>query len=294
MTEENSSTTPGIPAERLDALGLEGAPSVEDRIYEQVVRLRRDGAVAALATVIGTRGSTPAREPMKLLVQSSGETLGTVGGGCLEEEVKRLAREVMDQGAPARFSMDLTGATDPDAALICGGTVEVFVEPVTAPPLVIFGGGHVSRAVAAIAARVGFRLVITDDRADYASLDRFPMAAETRVEFPETAAREIPVNASTYVLVMTRTHADDRRILEQLFRRGAQPRYLGMIGSATKVRKTYEMLAEAGVTKDWLRQIRAPVGLRIGARTSDEIAVAVVAEMIAVRRGKTEGRWSVS
>ena len=281
--------------ERVDESEVaEAAHSIEDRIFREVVRLRESGEGAALATVIQVQGSAPARIPMKILVRADGSTLGSVGGGCLEEEVKRQAREVIEEERPTRVAMDLSEQDAADSALICGGRVEVFLEPITAPPLLIFGGGHVSRAVAILAARVGFRIVVTDDRPAYASPERFPMAAETHVEFPEDAARKLCCDESSYVLVMTRSHADDRRILGALFRRGLRPRYLGMIGSGTKVRLTWEQLEKDGVDPAWLRRIRAPVGLRIGARTADEIAVSVVAEMLALRRGRPDGRWCLA
>ena len=267
--------------------------SIEDAIFREIVRLRDAGESAALATIIDVQGSAPARMPMKILVRGDGSTLGSVGGGCLEEEVKRRAQQVIDEERPTRLSMTLTENATPGSALICGGRVEVFLEPITAPPLVIFGGGHVSRAVAQLAARVGFRIVVTDDRPEYASRERFPMAAQTQVEFPDAAARALPIDRATFVLVMTRTHADDRAILLELWKRRAEPRYLGMIGSGTKARLTFEELAAEGVAKEWLRRVRTPVGLRLGARTADEIAISIVAEMLAVRRGKPEGRWNV-
>ena len=293
MNEPSNPPSP-VRVRRLDEDSGGAAHAVEDRIFQEIVRLRGEGVAAALATVTEVRGSSPAREPMKILVRADGSTLGSVGGGCLEEEVKRQALEVIAEDRTARLSMTLTAEETPDSALICGGTVEVFLEPITAPPLVLFGGGHVSRAVAALAARVGFRVLVTDDRPAYASVARFPMAAETRVDFPEDAARQIPIDGQTYVLVMTRSHAEDRKILEELFRRGARPRYLGMIGSGTKVRLTYADLEGRGVDRTWLQRIRAPVGLRIGARSADEIAVSVVAEMLALRRGKPRGRWDLS
>jgi xanthine dehydrogenase accessory factor len=282
---------PRVSVRRLDGDEVAASHSIEDRIFREIVTLRESGQAAALATVTQVRGSSPAREPMKILVRADGSTLGSVGGGCLEEEVKRQARSVLEEDRTARVLMDLTAEDSPDAALICGGTVEVFLEPITAPPLVIFGGGHVSRAVAILAAKVGFRVVITDDRPDYANTTRFPMAAQTVVAFGDDAARDLVLEAGAYLLVMTRSHAEDRKILEALSRRGVEPRYLGMIGSATKVRLTFEALQEAGVDRDWLLRIRAPVGLRIGARTADEIAVSIVAEMLALRRGKPEGSW---
>src|SRR5882672_2073370 len=191
-------------------------PSVEDAIFREIVRLRENGESAALATIIDVQGSAPARQPMKILVRVDGTTLGSVGGGCLEEEVKRRAQQVIEEERPARVSMTLTESDTP------GG--------------VLFGGGQVSKAVAHLAARVGFRILVTDDRPEYASRERFPMAAQTLVEFVDVAARGVTIDRSTFVLVMTRTHADDRVILEELWKRRAEPRYLGMIGSGTKAR----------------------------------------------------------
>lgn len=290
----SASPTPSrVRVTPLDEGDVGAAHSVEDRLFREIVRLREAGQGAALATVIDVRGSAPAREPMKILVRADGTTLGSVGGGCLEEEVKRQAQRVIEEERPRRVAMALTEEDAPDGALICGGHVEVYLEPITAPPLVLFGGGHVARAVAVLASRVGFRLLITDDRPEYASRERFPMAAETRVDYPADAARAVAIDRATYVLVMTRSHADDRAILLELWRRGVEPRYLGMIGSGTKARLTFDKLVEAGVERTWLKRIRTPVGLRIGGRTADEIAVSIVAEMIAVRRGKPEGRWNV-
>jgi xanthine dehydrogenase accessory factor len=285
--------TAGVETRRVDGLEeIAPGPAVEDAIFREIVRLRGTGEGAALATVIEVFGSAPGREPMKILVRADGSTLGSVGGGCLEEEVKRRAQQVIEEDRPARVAMTLTETETPGGALICGGKVEVFLEPITAPSLVLFGGGHVSRAVAHLAARVGFRILVTDDRPEYASRERFPMAAEAFVEFPDAAARKVSIDRSTFVLVMTRTHADDKKILEELWKRRAEPRYLGMIGSGTKARLTFDQLVADGVDRGWLRRVRTPVGLRIGARTADEIAVSIVAEMVAVRRGKAEGRWN--
>jgi xanthine dehydrogenase accessory factor len=224
-----------VEVRRVDGLDEgDSIHSIEDALFREIVRLCDAGESAALAIVIGVQGSAPAREPMKILVRADGTTLGSVGGGCLEEEVKRRAQQVIDEERPARVTMTLTDAETPGGALICGGRVEVYVEPITAPSLVIFGGGHVSKAVALLAARAGFRITVSDDRPEYASATRFPMAAQTRVEFPDVAARTAAIDRSSFVLVMTRTHADDRQILLELWKRQLQPRYLGMIGSGTR------------------------------------------------------------
>ncbi|MFO0983194.1 MAG: XdhC/CoxI family protein [Planctomycetota bacterium] len=255
------------------------------RVFEEVVRLQRAGEPAALATIIGVAGSSPAKEPMKMVVRADGSCVGSVGGGCFEDDIRKSALDVIRDERAVRRTYRLTEDESPGAGLVCGGEVEVYIEPITAPSLVVFGGGHVSKAVVELAAKVGFRVVVTDDRAEYARADRFPAAIETwSLPLAEAAARLI-VGPQTYVLVMTRDHRLDREVLRLLSERQLEPRYLGMIGSKSKVAAAFAALRESGVAESFLRSVRAPVGLSINAKLADEIAVAIVAELIAVRRG---------
>jgi xanthine dehydrogenase accessory factor len=257
-------------------------------IFEEVVRLRREGVPAALATIVATRGSTPGRETMRLLVLEDGTFLGTVGGGCLEAEVYEAALEVLRTEQPRSLQFRLTEHDSPDSGLLCGGEVTVFVEPITTPALWIFGAGHVSRALAAVAAMAGFRVTVCDDRETYAAAERFPEAGEVLAAPYPDAVEQMPLRANTYVVVVTRGHREDGVVLAALaarWARGERPRFLGMIGSKTKRAVLFRHLrAAGGVGEDFLAAVRSPVGLCIGARSHEEIAVAVVGELISVRR----------
>lgn len=256
-------------------------------IFEEVVRLRREGVPAALATIVGTRGSTPGREAMRLLVLEDGTFLGTVGGGCLEAEVYEAAKEVIRDEAPRTLAFRLTEFGSPDSGLLCGGEVTVFVEPITTPSLWVFGGGHVSKALCQVAALAGFRVTVTDDREAFASASRFPWAAHTvAAPLPDTVA-SMPLRANTYIVIVTRGHKEDGQVLEALAARaraGACAKFLGMIGSKTKRVVLFRHLRAAGVDQEFLDTVRSPVGLCLGARSHEEIAVAVVGELIQVRR----------
>ncbi len=256
-------------------------------IFEEIVRLRRAGIPAALATIVATRGSTPGREAMRLLVLEDGTFLGTVGGGCLEAEVYEAAKEVIRDEAPRTLSFRLTEFGSPDSGLLCGGEVTVFVEPITTPSLWVFGGGHVSKALCQVAALAGFRVTVTDDRAAFASAQRFPWASQSVVApLGDTVAR-MPLRANTYVVIVTRGHKEDGQVLEALAARAARgesAKFLGMIGSKTKRVVLFRHLRAAGIDDGFLATVRSPVGLCIGARSHEEIAVSVVGELIQVRR----------
>ena len=256
-------------------------------IFEEIVRLRAEGVPAALATIVGTRGSTPGRATMRLLVLADGTFLGTVGGGCLEAEVYDAALQVLADEKPQSLQFRLTEKDSPDSGLMCGGEVTIFVEPITTPVLWIFGGGHVSKALCQVAALAGFRTTIVDDRGDYATAERFPEAHDTvGAPFEEAVAR-MPIRQNSYAVVVTRGHKEDGLVLEALAKRyasGDRLRFLGMIGSKTKQALLWKHLRDAGVGDDFLDAVRTPMGAYLGGRTHEEIAVSVVAELIAVRR----------
>jgi len=256
-------------------------------IFEEVVRLRREGIPAALATIVGTRGSTPGRTSMRLLVLEDGTFLGTVGGGCLEAEVYDHAKAVLADEQPRTLTFRLTEKDSPDSGLMCGGEVTVFVEPVTTPALWIFGGGHVSKALCQVAAMAGFRVTVVDDRANYCSPERFPEAAETQVGEYAALVAAMPIRANSYCVIVTRGHKEDGAVLAALAGRAAQgavPRFLGMIGSKTKQAILWKHLRSNGVDEAFLARVRTPMGAWIGARSHEEIAVSVVSELIAIRR----------
>jgi len=251
-------------------------------LFEEVVKMRRAGQRGALATIVHTNGSIPSYESSRMLVREDGSTEGTIGGGCVEADVWAAAKEVMSKEAPRKIVFNLNHEASYDNGLICGGTVEVFVEPILPQPVIyIWGGGHVSLAISKAASAVGFGITVVDDREAFANAERFPMAQEIFTTFEE-AFQKIKPNMSSYLVIVTRGHKEDMRVLAWAVRTGA--RYVGMIGSKRKVVAVYEALESEGYRAEEFQHVHAPIGLNIGALAPEEIAVSIVAELIAVRR----------
>jgi len=252
-------------------------------IYEEIIRLRRQGRKAALATIVHTAGSIPSFQASKMLVRDDGSIFGTVGGGCVEAEVWAAAREVMEQEKPRKLTFNLNADPRYDIGLTCGGTLEIFIEPVLAQPTCfLFGAGHVGQATARIAALAGFAVVACDDRPQFASPERFPDASAVHADEWGKLFPQLDINEFSYLVIATRGHKDDMRVLRWAV--GTRARYVGLIGSKRKVISIFKVLQEEGVPRERLEQVRAPIGLEVGALTPEEIAVSIVAEMIAVRR----------
>src|SRR5207253_6712105 len=174
-------------------------------IYDEIVRLRRLGQKAAIATIVQVRGSIPSYESAKLLVREDGSMIGTIGGGCVEAEVWNAAREVIATEKPRHLSFNLGQEAAYDNGLICGGQLNIFVEPVVPQPRAyIFGGGHVSKSISKIANLAGFSTIIVDDREAFANRERFPEAEETYAEEYEDVFPKLPVTSSSYVIIVTR------------------------------------------------------------------------------------------
>ncbi|MGB8583350.1 MAG: XdhC/CoxI family protein [Candidatus Sulfotelmatobacter sp.] len=255
-------------------------------IYEQIVQLRREGRRGAVATIVNVRGSIPSFRTAKMLVRDDGSIVGTIGGGCVEADVWQAAREVMESEKPRTLTFDLNQDPKYDTGLVCGGTLEVFVEPVLPPALLyVFGAGHVAVNLCQVAANAGFELIVTDDRTSYATKERFPSAREVHaLEFDEAILKLEP-NETSYIVIVTRGHRDDMRILHWAVQTRA--RYVGMIGSKRKVIGIFKTLQEEGIPAHLFERVHAPIGLDIGAVTPAEIAVAITAELIADRRHAT-------
>ena len=254
------------------------------RLFAELARLTEAGEPCALCTIVKTAGSTPGKTSMKMVVRRDGSFVGTVGGGCLEAEVLEAALASLGDERPRLLAFALNERDYPDSGLLCGGRVEILVEPIVEPRLFLFGGGHVAAAIARVAAPVGFRVFVCDDRAAFASRERHPGAHDAWcAPFAELARRIAPADGD-YVLAVTRGHDQDGEVIAALHAAGAKPRYLGMIGSRSKRAQVVEKLTSAGVPAPFLEQVHSPMGLPIGARTHEEIAVSVVAELIQVRR----------
>ncbi|MBA3913516.1 MAG: XdhC family protein [Acidobacteriales bacterium] len=252
-------------------------------IYEDIVELRKQGRKAALATIVNVRGSVPSFKTAKMLVRDDGSIGGTIGGGCVEAEVWQAAREVMQSEKPRTLKFDLNQDPKYDTGLVCGGTLEIFVEPILPPAtLYLFGAGHVSQQLGRTAQAAGFEITVVDDRDAYANRERFPEATEIIADDFESAFRRIAPRESSYIVIVTRGHHDDMRVLRWAVQTPA--RYIGMIGSRRKTIAIFRELTAEGIAPQLFDRVHAPVGLDIGAITPEEIAIAITAELIAIRR----------
>jgi len=252
-------------------------------LYDEIVRLRKLGQKCAVATIVQVNGSIPSFESAKILVREDGSFMGTVGGGCVEAEVWNAAREVIETEKPRHLSFSLGQDAAYDEGLICGGQLNIFVEPVIPQPRAfIFGGGHVSKGISKIATLAGFSTSIIDNREAFANQERFPEAEATYAEEYEDVFPKLPVNSSSYIIIVTRGHRDDMRVLRWAVNTPAK--YIAMIGSKRKTISVVHELEKEGIPREAFEKVFAPMGLEIGAEMPEEIAISVVAEMIAVRR----------
>lgn len=341
----------------------------------QAIRLIEDGVAHAHCVLVRKSGSAPQTPGARLLVQRDGVMHGTIGGGCVEMEVRRLALNALREGQPALHEFRMDDDYGYDDGLICGGRVwvfiqphpqrwlpslqfalkqqesgtsatwmlvtsghpsageaycftdvhsepapppewsphlqriatdaqqydapryaqlpggvEVYVEPVQpAPQLVLVGAGHIAHALAPMATAAGFQVVVIDDRATYANPQRFPTASRCLVGDIAGTLQQLPTDPRTYIVIVTRGHRHDADALRVALRKPAA--YVGMIGSKRKITVIYRDLLQRGeATREQLEKVHAPLGLDIGAETVSEIAISILAELIAVRRGKLLGR----
>jgi xanthine dehydrogenase accessory factor len=252
-------------------------------LYERIAEHRRMGGRAALATIVARRGSTPRKDAAKMLVFEDGRQFGSIGGGCIEAEVCREAHSVIKAERPRLMSFDLTDDDAEDTGLICGGTMEVYVEPVLPDPtLVIFGAGHVGQCIAEAVSRLGFKVAVVDDRIKYANRERFPSAEVIHIDPWETVFDKLAVSDSTYLIIATRGHREDLTCLRFALRTPA--RYIGLLGSRRKIALFQQSLEKEGFDPASFERISSPVGLEIGSETPEEIAISIAAELVAVKK----------
>ena len=252
-------------------------------IFDEIVRLRKLGQKCAVATIVQVNGSIPSYESAKMVVREDGSMLGTIGGGCVEAEVWNAAREVIANERPKQMKFSLGQDAAYDNGLICGGQLEVFIEPVVPnPKAFIFGAGHISKSLSKVANLAGFASIIVDNRETYANQDRFPEAEQVLAEEYTEVFPKLDIRDTSYIIIVTRGHRDDMLVLQWAVNTPA--RYIAMIGSRRKVISVIKELEREGLPHGAFERIHAPMGFEIGAITPEEIAVSVVAEMIAVRR----------
>jgi len=252
-------------------------------IYQEIVRVKAEGEEAALVTVVSATGSTPREEGTKMLVRLDGSILGTIGGGSLEAQVIEEAVRVIKQAKPKHLHFTLTASEAEEEGMVCGGDLEVFIEPILTPPtLYMFGGGHISLPLAKMGKLCGFNVAVVDDRAEFANPDRFPEAEVILAEDFTKSFAKLKIDKSSYIVIVTRGHQHDEVVLEWAV--GTPAKYIGMIGSKTKVKTIYAHLLAKGISKEQLDRVHSPIGLEIEAQTPEEIAVSILAEIIKVRR----------
>ena len=258
---------------------------MNQEVFAAVSDALERGEPAALVTIVLARGSTPQRVGAKMLVFADGRIVGTIGGGCYENDAFWKAREAIANRTPQLVHYELSDDFAQETGLICGGQMDVYIEPIEpSPELYIVGAGHVGYHLARLAHEVGFRVHVVDDREKFANRDRFPTAVDvTAADIPTwLSATALPPQA--YAVIVTRGHTNDLEALRALAPR--ELRYLGLIGSRAKIARIYEALAADAIPADHLTRVHAPIGLDIGAVTPQEIAVSILAELIAVKHGK--------
>lgn len=260
-------------------------PPLDADVWAVLARWRDEGRRFVLLTVVEARGFTPQKPGGRMLVDEAGETAGTIGGGAIEHACLADARELLAGGGATRM---LRRQLTTELGMCCGGEMVVHLEVLEARPrLVVFGAGHVARPLARLAHDCGFAVTVVDARADWLTPERFPTATALLRE-PDAAAREGTWGPDDIAVVTTHDHALDQRVVQELLPRGLK--FTGLIGSLAKQRKFALRLRARGYSDEQVARLRTPVGLAIGARTPEEIAVSIVAELVAVRRGATPDR----
>jgi xanthine dehydrogenase accessory factor len=293
-------------------------------LFERLVSEVDAGRPVVLCVVVHTRGSVPQVPGAAMLVDRGMNTAGTLGGGCVEAEVRKRAFGMLSADEPALLSFGLDSDLGWDDALICGGAMDIVALPVhrreqaapfrrgveemsagknvsiplrvrhqhklleyrvhieAEPTLLIAGAGHVGTALARLAVELEFKVVVVDDRADFANAERLPPPIEPVAADIEATLRGFAIDAATYVVIVTRGHRHDEQALAAVIELPA--RYVGMIGSRRKIKTVFDNLKAAGVKPELFDRVHSPIGLDIDAVTVPELAVSIAAELISIRR----------
>lgn len=258
----------------------------ENRIvFEAVLAAQREGRPAALVTVVQTQGSVPRQAGAKMLAWPDGSIVGTVGGGEMEARAVQEAQAAIRDGLTRVLSYNLAdlGSGDPG---VCGGTVQLFVEPLLPPPtILVIGCGHVGKAVADLAKWMELRVMVSDDRPGYATPEQIPGMDGYIEAAPADLLERVEINRQTYIVAVTRGLIVDEKLLPALLATDAP--YIGLIGSRRRWAMTVESLVGKGIDRETLARVHAPIGLELGAETPHEIAISIMAEVVMVMRGGT-------
>jgi len=250
-------------------------------IYQALSELEKNNTSAALCTVVKSEGSTPRHVGSKMLVYPDGKFIGTVGGGELESRVIQAALDSLTLGSAQNLSYTMADPSRGDPG-VCGGTVEVFVEPILPPAMVVvIGAGHVGKAVVHLAKWLGFLVAVSDDRTEFCNPEAVPGADAyypvSMGELPE----HLQINNRTYIVITSRGAGVDVEGLPGLLE--SQPAYIGVIGSKRRWLTTVKGLKEKGVSEEKIASVHSPMGLELNAETPEEIAVSILAEVLMMR-----------
>jgi xanthine dehydrogenase accessory factor len=256
---------------------------IAERLFSRLAELELKGTPVALCTVVRATGSVPRHAGSKMLVFTDGSIEGSIGGGEMEGRVIAAARQTLSDGEAKVLSFSLSDPSQGDPG-VCGGEVEVFVEPMgSRPTLVVFGGGHVGKAVVHLARWLGFRTVVADDRAEFASAEAIPDADEHLVCTLSELPQRVSIDGQTYLVLTTRGVPIDVEGLPALLDTAAA--YIGVIGSRRRWETAGAELEAKGVPREKLDRVTSPMGLELNAETPEEIAVSILSEIIRLRRG---------
>jgi xanthine dehydrogenase accessory factor len=255
-------------------------------IFQTVADLMKTGESVAIATIVRTEGSTPRKPGTKMIIRKDGKIIGTMGGGDLEQRVIEEALEAIRQGEPriTSFTLDVEkGKLD----MMCGGKLDIYIEPILPDAkLIIFGAGHITRSLAPLMKSAGFQVSVVEDSPDLLQKEKFPETEDLIQTDMEQFARDLPPDAHTYIVLLSRGFSRDKAILSKLIQKDFK--YIGMIGSMRKITTMKEDLQKRGIPEGAFSKLKAPIGLDIGAETPEEIAISIAAEMIAAKKGKLD------
>ena len=250
-------------------------------IYQALSELEKTNESAALCTVVKSEGSTPRHVGSKMLVYADGKFIGTVGGGDLEHRVMDEAWIAIAEGRARTLKYNMVDPSRGDPG-VCGGTVEVFVEPILPPAMVVvIGAGHVGKAVVHLAKWLGFRVAVSDDRPEFCTPESVPGAdAYYPVEMGKLVDH-LKINRLTYIVITSRGSNVDALGLPSLLETSAS--YIGVIGSKRRWLTTVKALKEQGVSDEKIARVHSPMGLELNAETPEEIAVSILAEILMLK-----------
>lgn len=252
-------------------------------LYKALCKLEEENRTGALCTIIESHGSTPRHAGSKMLVYPDGSLIGSIGGGELENRVVSEALKSIRDGQARRLNYRMVDPERGDPG-VCGGQLEVYVEPIIPrPTLAVIGAGHVGKAVAHLASWVGFRVVVNDDRPDFCTPEVIPGADEYLPVPMAQLPQAMEINQWTYLVLTTRGMNVDVEGLPELLK--CQPAFIGVIGAKRRWQSTRKKLLEIGVDAQSLDRVRSPIGLELNAETPEEIAVSILAEIIMIHKG---------